>query len=64
MKNILTSGSFREVFCDNTEMRSNDMFLMAMQIVECVYDSALLIRLEKTFGEAGIEVGWIIRQTT
>ena len=26
---------------------SNDIFLMAMQIVECVYDSALLILLEK-----------------
>ena len=25
------------------------MFLMAMQIVECVYDSALLILLEKKF---------------
>ena len=30
-------------------MRSNDVFLMAMQIVECVYDSALLILLEKKF---------------
>ena len=27
---------------------SNDIFLMAMQIVECVYDSALLILLEKS----------------